>query len=191
MPVDGKGSFVMDFSGKAVFKSFWALIAVYYQCYHFGGSAVNRITEVICIADSFRGLCLSCDISELGSGCCQIGARRKKYVCACMHMCIYAHQCEHTAEVMFAQRKHSIRVQDWQLVAILLNHGGVGNNLLPEAKCQWLFFFRVRVRNFTLRKCSWSGANRAREWAGNQMCEWPKVQCLHSLLDLLLLDVAM
>ena len=136
MSVDGEGSFITDFSGEADLKSFCSLISVCYQYYHFWGCAVNQIAEVICIASSFGGLYLSCDISKLGSGFCQIGATKKTYVCVCMHMCICTHQYKCIAEVMFAQRKYSIKVQDWWVMSVLLNERGTGSNLLPEAKCQ-------------------------------------------------------
>lgn len=170
MSVDGEGSFVTDLSGEAGLKSFCSLISVSYQYYHFWGWAVNQIAEVICSANSFGGLYLSYDISKLGSGFCQIGATKTTSVCACTHVCIYTHQYKCIPEVMFAQRKYSVKVQDWPIMSILLSERGTGSNLLPEAKCRWLLqLVRVSSRssNFTLETCSWSGANRTREWADN------------------------
>lgn len=99
---------------------------------------MNQIAEAICIANSFGGLYFSCDVSKLGSGFCQTGATKTTYVCACMHMCIHTHQYKCIAEVMFAQRKYSIKVQDWRVMSILLNERGTGSKLFPEAKCRCL-----------------------------------------------------
>lgn len=99
---------------------------------------MNQIAEVICIANSFGGLYFSCDISKLGSSFCQSGATEMTYVCACMPVCIYTHQYKCIAEVMFAQRKYSIKVQDWRVMSILLNERGMGSKLFPEATCQCL-----------------------------------------------------
>jgi len=84
MSVDGESSFVTDLSVEAGLKSFCSLISVCYQYYHFWGCAVNQIAEVICIANSFGGLYLSCDISKLSSGFCQTGATKKTCVCVCV-----------------------------------------------------------------------------------------------------------
>ena len=98
--------------------------------------------------------------------------QRKRRVCACVyvHVCSYTHQYGCTAEVMFALRKYSMKVQDCWVVSIVLNERGTGSNLTPEAECQWLLQL-VKVSspcsNFTLQRRSWSGDSTAREWVDN------------------------
>lgn len=91
MSIDGEGGFIIDLSGEVDLKSFCSLISVCNQYYHFGHCAVNQIAEVICIANSFGGLYLSCDTLKLGSGFCQVEAIKKMHVSVYMHVYAFIH----------------------------------------------------------------------------------------------------